>query len=213
VTPSDLLDWGEWKPLVTAVGVVLVVGASIFGLGYWQGINQTRGEATQAENAANIAKGENHALKAQALAKDAEIAAKDAGLEAARAGMAVKVSELARLRKVAGKPNGPTLNDDQLQPDYRDTNEIICISIKQDEVIKSQAEVIRLQDVKISDLIISRDLHKQRAEAVEREALNLRAALAAKDGLIRAAQLKGFAYGFAFGAASGGYAGYRVGTR
>lgn len=211
MTPNDLLDWGEWKPLATAAGAVLIVAASIFGLGYWQGVKRTQGKATQAENAANIAKGENHALKAQALAKDAEIEAKDAGLAKARADVARKVAELAAYRASMGAvPVNVSLLDQPIQPGMVDLAPLVA---KQDEVIQAQVNFIKLQDVKISDLVISRDLHAARAEASEREALNLRAALAAKDGLIRAAQIKGFAYGFAFGAASGGYAGYRIGSR
>lgn len=211
MTVLDILDYRAWKPVIVTGACVLAVLGTTYGAGYWHGTRRTETKVSVAERAADIAKGENRALKAQALAKDAEIEAKDAGLAKARADVARKVAELAAYRASMGAvpANVPPL-DESIQTGMVDLAPLVA---KQDEVIQAQANFIKLQDVKISDLVISRDLHAARAEASEREALNLRAALAAKDGLIRAAQIKGFAYGFAFGAASGGYAGYRIGSR
>lgn len=214
MTPSDLLDWDEWKPIVTAVGVVLIVGASIFGLGYWQGIKHQSSKADQAEARANVAKGEADALRRQANAKDAEIiglkSSKDRADDEARI-LRAKLAKLPRPNATdAGIPVGPV---EPIADPGDGTGHLLARIELQDELIQAQEAQVKTRDALILTLTESRNSWKASADARSAEALNLRAALAAKDGLIRAAQLKGFAYGFAFGAAGGGYAGYKIGSR
>lgn len=205
------------KAVLVCLGIALVALCLAYGGGYWHGATVTARRATVAEakaiQKADQAKGEADALKKQASAKDAEIAAREHGLAEARANVARTTAELAAYRAahVAETPVDPP-PDEPVQPGVDD---LAGLAAKQDAVIQAQANFIKGQDVKISDLTISRDLHKMRADAAEREALNLRAAMAAKEGLLKAAELRGFRNGFLCGAlaggGTGGYAGYRIG--
>lgn len=209
------------KAVLVCLGIALVALCLAYGGGYWHGATVTARRATVAEakaiQKADQAKGEADALKVQASAKDAEIAAKDRGLDESRAAVAKANQELREYRALhasvsASAPSGASIDGQPVQPGVDD---LAGLAAKQDAVIQAQANFIKGQDVKISDLTISRDLHKLRADAAECEALNLRAALAAKEGLLKAAELRGFRNGFLCGAlaggGTGGYAGYRIG--
>lgn len=203
------------RPALACVGIALVVLGLAYGGGYWHGAKVTARKASaseaQAIEQANQAKGERDAITKLAQAKDAQIADREYRLAESRAKVARTVAELAAYRAAHPAEAAPAdLPGESLQPRV---DELAGLVRKQDAVIQAQDETIHLQDVEIADLTISRDLHKARADAADRESLNLRAALAAKDGLIRAAEIKGFCWGLGFGAATGGYAGYRVGRR
>jgi hypothetical protein len=184
--------------------VLLVIGAS-FGVGYWQGTKRNQVKATQAENAANVAKGERDAFKAQAEAKDQEIAAKDAGLESAKASLRRAEQELARSKVV--RPSvvsvplpaipGTPMGNVGVEDGWRD------LVGRQEAVIQAQGEVIKLQDVKITDLTISRNAWKASSEAGRREAAGLRIALEAQKSLTRNALWRGRFQGLAIGLGSG----------
>ncbi len=218
MTPGDLLDWGEWKPMVSAVGVVLIVGASLVGIGYSWGAKNAEAKANEAIKAAmheadvqsGIASTEReHAKKLDAKARELS-AAKDLADDAARI-LRAKLAKLPRPNATdAGITFGPV---EPIAYPGNGTGDLLARIELQGELIQAQEAQVKTRDALILTLTESRDHWKASADAGVVVELNLRAALAAKDGLIRAAELKGFAYGFAFGAASGGYAGYRVGTR
>lgn len=201
MTPDDLTSFGTWKPLAVTVGGVLVVLGLVFGAGYWQGQRKGSTAATQAENMANVAKGEAYAIKAQALAKDAEIQAKDNGLAEARADLARRTAELARVRgallskpaTVPGAPESILAGSVDLAP----------VVEKQHEVIQAQAVLITELDTRVFDLTRSRDLWKTSAEAREREAAGLRIALEAQKSLTKGALWRGRFQGLAVGIGSG----------
>ena len=65
------------------------------------------------------------------------------------------------------------------------------------------AQRIADRDKLIVSLTLARDSWHASADQSAAEAVQLRAALAAKDGLIKAAELKGFLIGLGTGAASG----------
>ena len=205
------------KAVLACVGTALVVLGIAYGGGYWRGATVTAQRASQKEaqalQQADQAKGEADALKVQAEKKDAEIAAKDRGLAEARANVASATAELAAYRAAHDSETAvDPPSDEPVQPGVDD---LAGLAAKQDAVIQAQANFIKGLETKISDLTISRDLHKLRGDASEREALNLRAALDAKEGLLKAAELRGFRNGFLCGAlaggGTGGYAGYRIG--
>lgn len=218
MTPGDLLDWGEWKPFVSAVGIVAIVGASVFGLGYWQGAKKAQARANEAIKAAmheadvqsGIASMEReHAKESDAKAIELQ-SSKDRADDEARI-LRAKLAKLPRPNAAdAGIPIGPV---EPIADPGDGTGYLLARIGLQDELIQAQEAQVKTRDALILTLTESRNHWKASADAGVVEALNLRAALAAKDGLIRAAQIKGFAYGFAFGAASGGYAGYRIGSR
>lgn len=218
MTPGDLLDWGEWKPLVTAVGIVAIVGASLFGLGYWQGAKKAESRANEAIKTAmreaDVQSGIASTEREHAKVSDAKVieleSAKDRADDEAR----VLRAKLAKLPRPNAADAGITFGPVEPVADTGDGTGYLLARIElQDELIQAQEAQVKTRDALILTLTESRNSWKASADARSAEALNLRAALAAKDGLIRAAQLKGFAYGFAFGAAGGGYAGYKIGSR
>ena len=218
MTPSDLLDWGEWKPLVTAVGIVAIVGASLFGLGYWRGAKKAEARANEAIKAAmheaDVQSGIASMEREHAKVSDAKVIGLQSSKDRADNEARILRAKLAKLPRPNAADAGVTVGPVEPIADPGDGTGYLLARIGlQDELIQAQEAQVKTRDALILTLTESRNHWKASADAGAVEALNLRAALAAKDGLIRAAQIKGFAYGFAFGAASGGYAGYRVGKR
>lgn len=199
------------KPVALILGVSIVVFGSVWALGYTMGQRKAQSRAEQAENQATIEHGANLAYQAQALAKDQEIKAREAAtlerdkdLAQTRARMDRANAELARLRSQL--PIGPP----QDQPVVVGDGDLASVVAQQDEVIQTQADVIKGQDAKIADLAIligeyrvSRDLHQKRAESAEREAAGLRIALEAQKSLTKSALWVGRFQGLAVGIASG----------
>ena len=69
--------------------------------------------------------------------------------------------------------------------------------------VANQAQQIADRDNLISSLTLARDAWQASANASAAEAVQLRAAMAAQAGLIRAAEIKGFLIGFAVGNGTG----------
>ena len=205
MTVTDILDYRAWKPaLVTVLGVLVVLGVT-FGAGYWQGTKRNQTKVTQAETQANIAKGEADALKRQAEAKDKADAAKDSAIADAKASLYRAEQELARSKMVrpamvpvpiSAIPWTPMGNMGLEEPG-RD------LVRRQETVIEAQSNLIKLQETKIDDLTISRDLWKASTEAGAREAAGLRIALEAQKSLTRNALWRGRIQGLAIGLGSG----------
>jgi hypothetical protein len=82
------------------------------------------------------------------------------------------------------------------------------VEAKKDELLQAQAQRILGLERDLGEALQARDDWRATAHAREREALQLRAALAAQAGLIRAAELKGFGVGLLVGGGAG-YAGGR----
>ena len=205
MTVTDILDYRAWKPaLVTGLGVLVVLGVT-FGAGYWQGTKRNQAKVTQAETQANIAKGERDAITAQAQAKDQAIAAKDSSLADAKARLHRAEQELARSKMVRpplvsvpvpAVPGAPLGNMGVEEPGWD-------LVGRQEAVIEAQSNLIKLQETKIDDLTISRDLWKASTEAGAREAAGLRIALEAQKSLTKNALLRGRIQGLAIGLGSG----------
>jgi hypothetical protein len=204
---DELIGRYPVKALAITAGAILIVLGSVWALGYAMGQRKQAVATVEAENRANVAKGEADAHKALAQAKDAEITAKDDLLASARADVDTKTAALAKLRaSIRNSQITNTPADDQpilAGPEYLDADNLIGISIKQDELIKAQADLIKQQDVKINTLLISRDEWKATSEAREREAAGLRIALEAQKSLTKGALWRGRFQGLAVGVASG----------
>lgn len=205
MTLLDLLDYRAWKPVAVTAGAIVVVLGVTFGAGHWQGTKRNQAKVTQSENAANVAKGEADALKRQAEAKDQAIAAKDSTLADAKAHLYRAEQELARSKM--GRPAvvpvpvpaipGTPLGNMGVEEPGRD------LVGRQEAVIQAQAEVIRLQDVKIADLTQSRDMWKEAEAARSRETAGLRIALETQKSLTKNALWRGRFQGLAIGLGSG----------
>jgi len=197
---DDILGFRQSRPiLASVVAVLLVIGASI-GVGYWYGTKRNQVKATQAENAANVAKGERDAFKAQAEAKDQEIAAKSAATLADKRALARANAEIQRIKDLPPVvPIGPGTPD--LSPVVERQRQLIDAY----EVGKQASEkyIFTLEADKL-DLTISRDAWKASSEAGAREAAGLRIALEAQKSLTKNALWRGRIQGLAIGL-GGGY--------
>jgi len=193
-----------------AAGGAVLLWASSFGAGYWQGQRTVEARATQAETQAFEAKGRADIHAKQARAAD-EAADKDATLKA------VADAEAARLRSVVAKLRAQTpvavlpahVADAPIERPAPST-----LEQAKDELIEAQERRAQADNRLIQSLTAARDAYKARSEALESESLNLRAALEAQKGLVKASELKGFlrgfAYGGALGAVGGGVAVWRI---
>lgn len=205
---DELTGFMDLKPLAIVAGVLAVFLCLAFALGYGMGQRKNLQRATQAEKQADEHKGEAYALKAVAIEKDKALDAAEPRLAESRAKMDRLTAELSRLRAShasaeASAPRGAS----DFEPVPGPVVDLALVVAKQDELIKAQADVIQAQDVKISGLILSRDAWKGSAEAREAEAIQLRAALTAQQGLNAGALWRGRIQGFAVGIASGYVAG------
>jgi hypothetical protein len=190
--------------------VALAVLAAAYGLGYTSGQRTAETRATQAETQAFEAEGRADVHAKQARAAD-EAADKDAALKAGAD------AEAARLRSVVATLRAQTpvavlpahVADAPIERPAPST-----LEQAKDELIEAQERRAQADNRLIQSLTAARDAYKARSEALAEESLNLRAALEAQKGLVKAAELKGFlrgfAYGGALGAVGGGVAVWRI---
>lgn len=198
----------DLKPLAIVAGVLAVFLCLAFSMGYGMGQRKQIQRATQAEKQADEAKGKADALKAVAIQKDQALDAGEARLAESRAKMDRITAELSRLRASQASAQASSNREaSDFDPVPGPVADLAPVVAKQDELIKAQADVIQAQDVKISGLILSRDAWKGSAGARESEAIQLRAALTAQQGLNAGALWRGRIQGFAVGIASGYVAG------
>ena len=198
----------DLKPLAIVAGVLAVFLLLAFALGYGIGQRKQMNRATQAEKQADELKGKADALKAQAITQDKALAGAEPRLAEQRAKVDRLTAELTRLRAshASAEASAPREATD-FEPVPGPVVDLAPVVAKQDEIIQAQAEVIKDQDVKISGLILSRDAWRGSAESREAEAIQLRAALTAQQGLNTGALWRGRIQGFAVGIASGYVAG------
>jgi len=205
---DELTEIMSLKPLAMVAAALIVFLGLVFALGYGMGQRKNLQRAVQSEKQADEAKGKADALKAVAIQKDQAIDAADPRLAESRAKMDRLTAELSRLRASQASAQASSNREATCsEPVPGPVADLAPVVAKQDELIKAQADVIQAQDVKISGLILSRDAWKGSAEAREAEAIQLRAALTAQQGLNAGALWRGRIQGFAVGIASGYVAG------
>ena len=193
-----------------SVGAALAVLAAVYGLGYTDGQRKVQARAIQAEIKADEAKGRADVHAKQAKQAD-EAADKDAVLKAGAD------AEAARLRALVAKLRAQAA-DAVLSDVVADAPPVgptpPALEQAKDELIEAQDRRAQADNRLIQSLTAARDAYKARSEALAEESLNLRAALEAQKGLVKAAELKGFlrgiAYGGAVGAVGGGAAVWRI---
>lgn len=141
---------------------------------------------------------------AQGDAYDHQVNAQQVPVQEAAAEVARLRAEVARLRKATAAPPvapvGPGAPDPQPVVPGVDLAPLVA---QQDALIAAQDNQIRALGNQVATLTLARDAWRQSAQASAAEAVQLRAALAAKDGLIEAAYRRGLRTGLMIGGASG----------
>ena len=181
-------------PLVLIAGVA---GVSIYSC---YGRHQVAAHVQQADQDRTSATSD----AAQGAAYDQEATAAEPKLQDDATEVARLRAELARVRKAPPAAPAPPPVPGTPEPEpVAPPVDLAAVVAQQDLLIQAQDKQISDQAVQIHTLTLARDSWKAAAGDSAAEAVQLRSALAAKDGLIRAAEIKGFLYGFAAGGASG----------
>ena len=149
--------------------------------------------------AIHAAQGATHDQTAEAQAQ--EVQAADREVERLRA-------EVARLRRPAPRPDPkPTPNEPDTPQPVQAPVDLAPVVAKLDELVKAQDREISGLKAQVVTITKARDSWKLAAQDSGREALQLRASLAAREGLLKAERWKGRIEGFAVGCAGGYVAG------
>lgn len=150
----------------------------------------------------------------QGTAYDRQEEAQKVPLQEAREEVARLRAEVARMRRPAPRPNTPAGPAQEPPVVVPATVDLAPLVAQQDLLIQAQDRQIKGLEAQTITLTLARDAWRSSAQASAAEAVQLRAALAAKDGLIQAAYWRGFrnglAVGGASGAAGGGYLTWRA---
>ena len=141
---------------------------------------------------------------AQGATYDQQAEAQDPALQAASREVERLRVEVARLRSSAPADDPQTIPTEPSiplpVPDYVDLAPVVA---KLDELVKAQDREISGLKAQVATITLARDSWKLAAQDSGREALQLRASLAAKEGLLKAERWKGRIEGFAVGLAGG----------
>ena len=153
--------------------------------------------ATQAHESSVIHAAQGATYDQQAQAQAPELQAADREVERLRA-------EVARLRRPAPAPDPkPTPNEPDAPQPVSSPVDLAPVVARLDELVKAQDHEISGLKTQVATITLARDSWKLAAQDSGREALQLRASLAAKEGLLKAERWKGRIEGFAVGFAGG----------
>lgn len=203
--------WGvlampRWLKIALAVVAALLI--ALAGLSVWScvGKHRVQTQTTQADQhhqAAAVAAAKGEAQDQVAERQGVKVQSDASEVSRLRA-------ELARLREPKPvppqDPAGPPAPDPQPVTPPVDLAPIVA---KQDELIKALDLQVYDQAQQIKTLTLARDSWRLGAQESAKEALQLRAALAAQEGLTKAALWKGRIQGLMIGAGAG-YVGGRI---
>ena len=113
-------------------------------------------------------------------------------------------AEVARLRRPAPRPDSkPTPNEPDTPQPVSSPVDLAPVVAKLDELVKAQDREIGGLKAQLETVMKARDSWKLAAQDSGREALQLRAALAAREGSLRAERWRGRIEGLAVGVALG----------
>ena len=194
--------WPSWAKRCIWAGLGLVVLTC--GLYGWSCIERHKvvsheASAAQSHEANTIHAAQGATYDQQSEAQALELRAADREVERLRA-------EVARLRRPAPKPDPQTIPTEPSIPQpVQAPVDLAPVVAKLDELVKAQDHEISGLKAQVATITLARDSWKLAAQDSGREALQLRASLAAKEGLLKAERWKGRIEGFAVGFA-GGYA-------
>ena len=197
----------------TVYGLLVVVGlmATSCGVGYFQASHRKAREAQAAMDQANQAHDSAITHAAQGAVYDAQAEAQKDQLQAATSEVERLRKDVARLRKAADGhvPNAPATPVEHEPDTTVPPVDLTPLVAKLDELVKAQDGQIDALQGSLVTMTLARDAWKRSCEEGGREALQLRASLAAREGLEKAALWKGRIQGLAVGTAIG-YAGGRI---
>ena len=209
MTPEDLIpEKATLQPLL----VILLLGASIFLAGVFTGSCRAARKVDAQVQQADAHHETFVAHTAQAAVRDQVVEAVKPKLQADAGLVASLQAEVARLRQTPRPDPVPSAPPGDPQPALPPAA-VTPLEAAKDQLI--DALTTENTDLKTQNLnlTLARDSWRNAARESQQESLQLRAALAAKEGLIRAAELKGFLWGFATGNSTGGAAGFSLGRR
>lgn len=199
---SDLRTYPLTRPLAALVGVVVLVlaaGACVTSC--------YRHKALAALEQANVEHGRADAQTATAQAFDEKAKEQSAIAKDAQARVDQLKAEVAKLR--IPKPASPAAPTVEPVSPVLPSVDLVPLVAKLDELVQAQDHEISALKGQLETVTKARDSWRLTAESSGREALQLRASLAAKEGLIKGALWKGRIQGLAIGFA-GGYASGRL---
>ena len=141
---------------------------------------------------------------AQGATYDQQAEAQAPALQAADREVERLRAEVARLRRPAPAPDPkPTPNEPDTPQPVSSPVDLAPVVAKLDELGKAQDREISGLKAQVATITLARDSWKLAAQDSGREALQLRASLAAKEGLLKAERWKGRIEGFFVGVATG----------
>lgn len=199
-------SWCRLKDALLLPALLLLVLAGAFGLGWLKGTRAGASVATVAKTKADEAKGRADAERTRAEGFDQAAKKATAAKLAADDKAARLAGEVARLRGAILRvdPDPPEGNAPVGPFPESGLAEVVA---KQDELIQAQRGQIQARDEEIKGLVIARDAWRDAHREREQEALQLRAALKAQEGIAAAnlwrGRVQGFAVGISIGLAGG----------
>ena len=192
--------WPAWakRALWAAVAALVIV----FGLYGWSCIERHKAVSHEASAAQSHEANTIHA--AQGATYDQQAEAQAPALQAAGREVERLRAEVARLRSSAPAPDPkPTPNEPDAPQPVSSPVDLAPVVARLDELVKAQDHEISGLKAQVATITLARDSWKLAAQDSGREALHLRASLAAKEGLLKAERWKGRIEGFAVGFAGG----------
>jgi len=189
-----------------------LVGASLVIFGLWGRSCYLRHEVQQHTQQADQSRESAATHAAEGAVYDAQAQAQTDQLQADAAEVARLRAEVARLRRAAAwvpapPPPASVPEPEPVLPPVAPAVDLAPLVERLDELVKAQHREIGGLKAQVATLTSARDTWKLTAQDSGREALQLRAALAAQQGLTRNALWKGRLQGLAVGFATGYVAG------
>ena len=204
------LQWRIAGALLVAFACV-AIGTGVFSRYEARKVAKDVQQADTNHQAAAVARTEAVTHDAQAASDQAKQQQDDAQAARSAAAVAQADAQVARVRSALAPrplpPPGPGLPETPPPAPPVDLTPLVAALEVDNQALKAQhtLDVQRLadRDHLIASLTAARDSWHTSADQSAAEAVHLRAALAAQQGLTKAAELKGFLYGFMFGGATG----------
>lgn len=204
------------RKLVSGIfGAALVALIFVFGYEHFETKKEKVAVAAAIQDQKNAAIDRIKAVNYdQQASKDKEIVVEDdASSTVISANITQTDAKVVRLREaISENTNSITTSANSIKSNIApvDLAPLVDAQAQEIDALKAQhiddTKRIADRDKLIASITVSRDSWKASADQSASEAIQLHAAMAAKEGLIRAAEIKGFLYGFAFGSAAGGAA-------
>lgn len=187
----------KWLPMACLLMMALIVGCWSFSCYRGHKAGKAEERAAQAHESSVIHAAQGATYDQQAEAQAPALQAADREVERLRA-------EVARLRRPAPRPDPKPIPTEPSIPQPVSSPVDLAPGVaKLDELVKAQDREISGLKAQVVTITKARDSWKLAAQDSGREALQLRASLAAKEGLLKAERWKGRIEGFAVGFAGG----------